>query len=464
MLSKEDNELLTRVGPGTPMGELMREYWVPALPAAEFPEPDSPPKRMRLLGENLVMFRDSKGDVGCFVEACPHRGASLFFGRNEEEGLRCVYHGWKFDVTGACVDMPSEPAESNFKNKVRVRAYPTRDVNHMVWVYMGSRETPPPFPAFEINTLPIENVNPPGIMMEEANWVQNLEGDLDSNHLDYLHSRVDAMRYRLFNEAPPTETFGFFPVYHDKMPRLDIVPTPYGAFYSARRTWQGDGSQEWHRINQFIFPFHTMITGGNRVNLRSFVPLDDEWSMLISHSGSLTPIPDEERYSPQVLDPFGRAGGYMERTSDPRTYFNTKANRSNDFMRDYDMERTTLVCGVPLVGNLQDRAMTELMTDENGTHIYDRSHEHLGTLDTMVITVRRQLLKAAKMLRDQGVAPPNVDNVQLDRVRHATVVLPTGDHWVKTTEKARQADGGLPIAHELKPFAETPLALKVEAT
>jgi hypothetical protein len=269
------------------------------------------------------------------------------------------------------------------------------------------------------------------------------------------------MRYRLFDEPAPTQTTGFFPVYKDKSPRLEIRPAEYGAFYSARRTWGDSPPEEWHRINQFIFPFHTMITGGNRVNLRSFVPLDDEWSMLISHSGSLEPIPESDRFSPQVLDPFGRAGGYMERTSDPRTYFNTKANRSNDFMRDMEMERTTLVCGVPLVGNLQDRAMTELMTDENGTHIYDRSHEHLGTLDTMVITVRRQLLKAAKALRDQAVAPPNVDNVQLDRVRHATVILPRGDDWVKTTEKVRQSDAGLPIAHELKPFQETPLAPKI---
>jgi nitrite reductase/ring-hydroxylating ferredoxin subunit len=174
MLSKEDNDLLTRVGPGTAMGELMRQYWVPALPAAEFPSPDSPPKRMKLLGENLVMFRDSNGNVGCFKESCPHRGASMFFGRNEEGGLRCVYHGWKFDTTGACIDMPSEPAESNFKNKVRITNYPARDVNHMVWVYMGHAKEPPPFPEFEINTIPAENVAPPSIMMEEANWMQNL--------------------------------------------------------------------------------------------------------------------------------------------------------------------------------------------------------------------------------------------------------------------------------------------------
>src|SRR5712691_1099252 len=239
MLSLDDNDILCRVGPGTPMGNLMREYWIPALPASEFPSPDSAPKRMRLLGENLVMFRDTKGDVGCFVGACPHRGASLFFGSNEEPALRCVSHCWKFDTTGQCIDMPSEPAESNFKSKIKVRAYPARDVNHMVWLYMGPRETPPPFPAFEINTLPPENVRPPNIMMEEANWFQNLEGDTDSNHLDYLHSRLDAFRFRVFGEEPK-ESAGaglFNAVWRDKMPRLDVHMTDYGVFYSARRTW-----------------------------------------------------------------------------------------------------------------------------------------------------------------------------------------------------------------------------------
>src|SRR3954453_12940194 len=128
MLPVEENEMLCRVGPGTPMGNLLRQYWFPAMPSFELPSPDCPPKRARLLGEDLVAFRDSNGDVGMFSTACPHRGASLFFGRNEEAGLRCVYHGWKFDIAGACVDMPSEPAESNFKNKVRVRSYPARDV------------------------------------------------------------------------------------------------------------------------------------------------------------------------------------------------------------------------------------------------------------------------------------------------------------------------------------------------
>jgi phenylpropionate dioxygenase-like ring-hydroxylating dioxygenase large terminal subunit len=457
MLSVQDNELLTRVGPGTPMGELMRQYWTPALPSSEFPEPDSPPKRMRLLGENLVMFRDSSGRVGCVAEACPHRGASLFFGRNEEDGLRCVYHGWKFDVSGACVDMPSEPAESNFKSKVKARAYPTRDVNHMVWVYMGPREVPPPFPAFEINTLPPENVMPPSIMMEEANWLQNLEGDTDSNHLDYLHSRLDAYRLRMFGEQPaePPGNGLFNMVWSDKIPRLDVRTTPYGCYYSAKRNWDADPRYEWHRINQFIFPFHTMITGNDGVTLRSFVPLDDEWAMLITQRGSLTQrIHDMGVAAPINLE---KSIGFVERTSDPRTYFYTKANKHNDYWRDHEAEKTKLVCGVPPVGNLQDRAMTELMSNDKGEVIYDRSHEHLGSLDVMVIAVRRQLLRAVKAMRDDGVLPPNVDDVSLDRIRHATVILPKGADWVAETEALRDSDAGMPVAWEMKPLRQPEL-------
>jgi phthalate 4,5-dioxygenase oxygenase subunit len=445
------------------MGELMRQYWVPALPAAEFPSPDSPPKRMKLLGENLVMFRDSNGNVGCFKESCPHRGASMFFGRNEEAGLRCVYHGWKFDTTGACVDMPSEPAESNFKTKVRITAYPARDVNHMVWVYMGSRKEPPPFPQFEINTIPSENVAPPSIMMEEANWMQNLEGDLDSNHLDYLHSRLDAFRLRLFGEQPtePSKPGLFFAVWGDKMPRLDVHPTDYGVFYSGRRTWDEDNRYEWHRINQFIFPFHTMITGGDGVTLRSFVPLDDEWAMLITQRGSLTQrIYDPANPSPPT--PLESSVGFVDRTSDPRTYYYTKANRHNDYLRDFEAERTKQVCGVPPIGNLQDRAMTELMSNEKGEVIYDRSREHLGTLDTMVITVRKQLLKAVKTLRDTGVPPANVENQSLNRIRHATVILPHGADWVTATEKIRSSEGGVPVAYEMKPLLEAEAAVIAE--
>src|ERR1700694_370490 len=146
MLSRAENDLLTRVGPGTGMGELLRRFWQPFALSTELPNPDSDPIRVRLLGEDLVAFRDSNNQVGLLANNCPHRGASLFFGRNEEAGLRCVYHGWKFDATGQCVDMANEPAESDFRTKVKAVAYPTAEKADVVWAYLGPREKQPPVP------------------------------------------------------------------------------------------------------------------------------------------------------------------------------------------------------------------------------------------------------------------------------------------------------------------------------
>src|SRR5438094_177608 len=190
MLSPEENELLCHVGPGTPMGDLMRQYWIPALLPSELPEPDGPPIRVRLLGENLVGFRDSAGRVGLLAHSCPHRGASLFFGRNEEEGLRCVYHGWKYDVTGQCVDMPSEPAESNFKHKIKATAYPCVERNGLIWVYMGPPEKQPELPQLEWAVLPSTH-RYTNKWIQSCNWAQGLEGNIDSSHVSFLHKWFD---------------------------------------------------------------------------------------------------------------------------------------------------------------------------------------------------------------------------------------------------------------------------------
>src|ERR1700704_6392870 len=154
MLKQEENELICRIGPGTPMGNFMREYWVPAMLSSEIPSPDSDPLRVLLLGEQLIGFRDSNGKIGLVANNCPHRGASLFFGRNEESGLRCVYHGWKFDVSGNCIDMPNEPAESDFRTRVKAVAYPTLERNGAVWMYMGDQTALPPLPDIEANVVP----------------------------------------------------------------------------------------------------------------------------------------------------------------------------------------------------------------------------------------------------------------------------------------------------------------------
>ena len=439
MLTAEDNELLCRVGSGTPMGDLLREYWIPCLPSSEFPVPDSPAKRMMLLGETFVMFRDSNGDIGAVAEACPHRGASLYFGRVEECGIRCQYHGWKFDRTGTLVDQPTERpgsrAQQHFMATVRARSYPCHEVNHMIWVYMGTREVPPPFPSFEVHTLPEENVQQPVIMMEEANWVQNMEGDLDSVHLNWLHRRLAAD-----SPAPPIGMRGFWAP-DPTLPEFDVERTDYGAYYTSMRGWRD--KQTWHRVNQFIFPFHTMVSIGSAVLLRSHVPVDDHHSMLMSQIANPVGPVSERMYEmfPDV-DAFAAVGGYLPRTNDPRSYFVTAANKTNDYMRDLEVEKTLMHCGIPFVLNLQDRAMTELMCDAEGNPIYDRTQEHLGSTDTFVIAVRAQLLHAAKRRRDTGDVPANVDDVGLNRVRTASVLLPVDADWRALTVEARSADSG----------------------
>src|SRR3954447_12190450 len=187
LLTREENELITRVSAGTPMGNVLRRYWMPALLSSELPAPDAPPVRVKLLGEELVAFRDTNGNVGLLDEFCPHRLASLFLGRNEESGMRCVYHGWKFDTAGQCVDRPSEPAESNFKSRIRLLAYPTVEKAGVVWAYMGAREQQPEFPDMEWMRLPDSHRNV-SVTHEYANFVQTVEGGIDTAHSSFLHN------------------------------------------------------------------------------------------------------------------------------------------------------------------------------------------------------------------------------------------------------------------------------------
>src|SRR5579859_4092490 len=223
MLSEHDNQTVCRVGPGTPMGRLMREYWVPALLARELPARDSDPVRVMLLGEKLIAFRDTSGQVGLVQHNCPHRGASLFFGRNEDSGLRCVYHGWKFSSDGTCVDMPNEPPESDFRTKVRAVAYPTRERGGIVWAYLGPRGEPPPLPDLEPNMLADDQVVVTAIQ-RECNWLQGLEGDIDTSHLGFLHlGAIDP-------ENTKPGTFQHYTV-KDRAPRYSVVDTEYGAMY-----------------------------------------------------------------------------------------------------------------------------------------------------------------------------------------------------------------------------------------
>ncbi|HTE87180.1 MAG TPA: Rieske 2Fe-2S domain-containing protein [Dehalococcoidia bacterium] len=429
MLSAEENELLTRVGPGTLMGDLLRQYWVPVMRATDLEETDGRSERVRLLGENLVIFRDTESRVGLLAENCCHRGASLFFGRNEECGLRCVYHGWKYNVSGQCVDMPNEPPESNFKDKVRQAAYPCREYGGMIWAYMGPRADLPPMPKLEWASVPEaqRDLKP---FLRECNWVQALEGDIDTSHLYFLHARLNE------DDSPALGVF-----HPDKHPRLELIETDYGVMYGARRKASEDTC--YWRITQFMFPFHTFFPPGGALGVPGhiWVPLDDENTMV----WSLIWSPDEE---PPSFRPRGATGDVypvgecLPVISDGLGRWRAKANKTNDYLLDPVKQKTQTFTGLPTI-TLQDQAVTESMGP-----ICDRTREHLGTTDAMIIQVRKRLVSAAKALREQGVAPPGVDEPEYYAVRSASVLLPSSADWVEATKETVKAFSGIPVASE----------------
>lgn len=419
MLSQEDTTLLTRVGPGTPMGDLIRQFWIPALLSTELSETDGPPVRLRLLGEDLIGFRDTSGNVGILGNHCPHRGASLFFGRNEEHGLRCVYHGWKYDVAGRCVDMPNEPPESNFKERIHQLAYPCQERGGVVWTYMGPRTTPPPLPDLEPNMLPERQTNV-WAAMRECNWAQGLEGDIDTSHFNFLHEIIDP------TFPLPLGSFEYY-MERDKAPRYQFLETESGMLYGAYRPAEED-TYYW-RMAQFVLPFYTMIPPGvlgRDLMTRAWVPLDDEHTMFWSFSNraqsagpaasALNPLP---RFRPNDSGWLGR--------------WRLIADQTNDYLIDRDVQRTQLFAGIRGV-HLQDQAITESMGP-----IMDRTQEHLGAADTMVVRTRQKILSAAKDLHEHGTLPTIVDRPDMYGVRSGSIILPRAADWLEATAELRDS-------------------------
>jgi phenylpropionate dioxygenase-like ring-hydroxylating dioxygenase large terminal subunit len=421
MLTREENEALCRIGPGTLMGNLMREYWVPAMLSSEVPAPDSDPLRVLLLGEQLIAFRDTNGKVGLIQNNCPHRGASLFFGRNEEGGLRCVYHGWKFSVDGRCDDMPNEPAESDFRTKVKAVAYPTQERNGIVWAYLGARQTPPPLPSLEGNMLP-EGEWQVTAIQRECNWFQGLEGDIDTSHFSFLH----AGSMDVSTQQPGT--FSYY-MLADRAPRYSVVDTDFGTMYGAYRDTD-DGRRYW-RVANFLFPFWTMPPQGvlgNKVTARGWVPMDDTHTMFYMAGPKFR----RQTTSP----PAGPWNRMLPNTSDWLGRFRMIANSSNDYQidrekqrRNSDMDDFTGIQGI----HLQDQAITE----SEGA-LYDRSGEHLASSDMMIIRARRRLLLASRALADQGLTPPGVDDPEVFGARAGGVFLPRDADWLEATEDLRR--------------------------
>jgi phenylpropionate dioxygenase-like ring-hydroxylating dioxygenase large terminal subunit len=386
--------------------------------------------RLRLLGENLIAFRATSGQIGIVRDACPHRGASLFFGRNEEGGLRCVYHGWKFDVRGACVDMPSEPAESNFKTKVRAIAYPCRERSGIVWTYMGSLETPPPLPELEANMLP-DGEFAIGKTLRYCNWFQALEGDIDTGHAGFLHyGKADA-------ELLPKGTFDYYAV-RDRDPKFVVEVTEFGTSYGAYRPAE-KGEYYW-RIAHFLFPFYTMIpTGflGEEVRFGAWVPVDDEHVMSWRVSSRRPMRPGAGAPSRSGIPGAAASGETLPDTTDWLGKFRLAARAENDYLIDREEQRTQSYTGIKGIFT-QDQAVTESMGA-----IYKREHEHLGTSDAMVIRTRRRIIQTARALADAGVMPPGALEPRLYRRRSGGIVFPQEVDAMAVT-RDREQKGILP--------------------
>jgi len=396
MLSAQENEFLTRTGPGTPMGELMRRFWMPILLPEELPAPDCAPLRVRLLCEDLVAFRDTEGKLGLIDAYCAHRRAHLFFGRNEECGIRCIYHGWKYDVEGNCVDMPTEPPESSFKDKVKLTSYPLREHGGVLWAYMGPKDKMPDLPRLTFTQVPAGHRFTVK-RFQECNFLQAVEGGIDSAHTSYLHTTLDFYRrsadyqqkansllenFKADPDSLAPEQLDFLFRTFDKAPRLTAKRTDYGLIIAARRNLE---DQYYWRFNQFLMPFYTMPPrdpGGH-----AFVPIDDEHCWVWTFGCKLDrPYTVDEILGMKRGTVDGRFGAPVDKNYMPL------ANRANDFLIDRDLQRNFNFTGIVGTGN-QDMAAQVSMG-----MVTDRPQEHLGVTDIGIIEMRKLLLDTARDL------------------------------------------------------------------
>jgi phenylpropionate dioxygenase-like ring-hydroxylating dioxygenase large terminal subunit len=387
MVTSDENLRMTQVGPGTPMGALMRRYWIPAAMSSELVA-DAAPTRLMLLGEQLLAFRDSAGRVGILDHHCPHRCASLFFGRNEEGGLRCIYHGWKFDVDGNCLDMANVPPHQDFKSKIHATAYKVVERNGLVWTYMG-KSTPPELPQIEATLLP-ENAATFNWMQRDCNWLQVLEGDLDTSHTDFLHG--GARTEKVYAPDDPRR-FGAI----NRAPEYEVRETDWGTMYGAYRP--ADPGETYWRVAHFMFPFWTITPSGpfgKHLYARAWVPMDD------THTMSLRIIGNAGRVDPGGAKQLGIVTGLedlLPNTSDWYGRFRPRTSAENDYLIDRDKQRRNSFSGIPGIA-AEDQAVTESMGA-----ITNRAAEHLAPSDRMIAVTRRRLLEAATDLAN-GKEPP----------------------------------------------------------
>jgi len=438
MLSHQDNETLVRVGKGTPTGELFRLYWIPFMLSKDI-EADGQPKRVMLMGEDLVVFRDTQRRVGLISNACAHRGAPMMFGRNEDCGLRCVYHGWKYDVTGAIVDVPAEPPKSRIKDKVKITSYPCRERNGVIWTYMGPNTEAPPLPNVEWNLVPPENVKL-SMRIQECNWLQALEGEIDSAHAPILHGRLDTKGQ-----------VNAWLAKRDLRPTFECVRQNFGMSIAARRRL--DETHLYWRVNQFIMPFYTLVPPQSKfpdLSGHAWVPIDDNHTLCLMFSyhpskplTARTRQLFEEGYEGRETGHASRSAFAPKSQTTPYADYWTKFTPDNGFKFDYQSQVDTWFSGLPGLW-VQDAAC------QTGIRpIFDRSQEHLSASDAGIAMTRRVLLEAAAAYRDRGIKPEGVDNPDIFMVRAVSLSLPEEANWIDDGRQHMQARLGADFGYQL---------------
>src|ERR1700716_1237926 len=426
MLSSTDNQLLTQVGPGTPVGELFRRFWIPALLSDELPGPDCEPVRLRLLGEDLIAFKDTNGRVAIVDAFCPHRSAPLFFGRNEECGLRCVYHGRKFDVDGNCVEMPNCTEGESFKEHVKLTSYPVADRAGMIWVFMGPRDKVPPLPGFEWLDVASDQRYVFKYFMD-CNYLQTLENEFDTTHSSFLHSTLDGNVNNPINRISG-QSF----VNRRRMldySKITIVDTDFGSAMVTQQDPTPDGKDVYTLGIPYWMPSFSAAgalsaPGVFPVNMK--IPVDDTHSVFFRFKWSRQPLTEKVLHDMKY-------GNSEFPVVIPGTY-TPQANKDNDYQIDRVRQRYFNYTGI-VNTPVQDFAMVE---NQRGS-VTDRTRETLVSSDKYLIHIRRRLMSAATGLQ-QGQEPKEPWNPEAYQLRTRRIEVPHGTPIEKVIEALLDLD------------------------
>jgi phenylpropionate dioxygenase-like ring-hydroxylating dioxygenase large terminal subunit len=413
MLSAADNDMLTRTGPETPMGQYFRRFWQPVALSRQLPEPDGAPIRVHIMSEELVAIRNAKGVVGLFDSRCPHRGASLYFGRNEDCAIRCVFHGWKFDMEGKAVELPNVPPGSNYHKTMRLKTYPVREYGGIVWAYMGPAEEGRPLPdvpQLEFGALP-ESHRYVTKKLQECNWAQSVEGALDTSHFSFLHMPAPGVPSNANPDAPADEKRLRW-IREDPMPQFSILEHEVGFVVGGMR--RADGEDRYWRTTQFALPSHSTTPStfpGETHFGYTWVPIDDHNCWIYTYAWNPDrPLTEDERAR------YKAGHGVIAEVDDN---FIPIRNRANEYLIDRHHQKHISFTGVRGV------AEQDAMIQDSQGRIADRTREHLSASDAAVVRFRRKVLEGAKALLN-GIAPEAPYRHEAYRLRSGSWIASDG--------------------------------------